>query len=100
MIEHEYGRVVHHGGRTFLATETMAEIFAAAAADIVARGDTELVPLLHRGGVDLLLVGPLTPIAVTRIEIGRAPKPPVTAPAKSAEAVSDADADAEKRTAV
>ncbi|NQX33897.1 hypothetical protein [Herbiconiux sp. VKM Ac-2851] len=83
MIEHEYGRVVHHGGRTFFATETMAEIFEAAAADIVARGDTELVPLLHRGGVDLLLVGPRVPIAVRRIEVGRAPV-----------------AQAEKRTAV
>ncbi|MFB2555923.1 hypothetical protein [Herbiconiux liangxiaofengii] len=71
MIEHEYGRVIHHGGRTFFATETMGEIFAAAASDVVSRGDTELVPLLHRGGVDLLLVGPGIPLAVTTIDVGR-----------------------------
>ena len=90
--ERHYERVVHHGGRTFFATATMAEIFEAAVADIVARGDTELVPLLHRGGVDLLLVGPRVPIAVRRIEVGRAPGENRAPTAKAAGAA--------KRTAV
>jgi len=58
-------RVVHHGGREFVATSTMAAIFEAHANDAIARGETELVPLLHRGGVDLLLVTPQTQFSVT-----------------------------------
>lgn len=87
MIEHEYGRVIHHSGRTFFATEAMGDIFAAAASDVVARGDTELVPLLHRGGVDLLLVGPTVPYAVSPIEVGRpGPEEPVPARATATSA--------------
>ena len=71
MIEHDYSRVVHHGGRSYFATPTMADIFAANAADTVARGDTELVPLLHNAGVDMLLIGPSTRYAVSAIEVGR-----------------------------
>jgi hypothetical protein len=84
MIEREYGRVIHHGGRTFFATETMGDIFAAAAADILARGDTELVPLLHRSGVDLLLVGPTVPLAISPIDVGRPSRTPHQAPATRA----------------
>ncbi|MDO9398497.1 MAG: hypothetical protein Q7T71_18285 [Herbiconiux sp.] len=75
-IEHEYSRVIHHGGRTFFATATMGDIFVAHARDTVERGDTELVPLLHRGGVDMLLVGPHVPYAVSGIEVGQAPPAP------------------------
>jgi len=59
-----WSRVVHHGGRDFVATPTMAAIFEAHANDTIARGETELVPLLHRGGVDLLLVSPQTQFSV------------------------------------
>jgi hypothetical protein len=61
---------VHHGGRAFVATATMAGIFEAKALDVIARGETELVPLLHRGGVDLLLITPTTKFAVVSIELG------------------------------
>ncbi|MFB2598618.1 hypothetical protein ACEXQE_12545 [Herbiconiux sp. P17] len=71
-IEHEYSRVIHHGGRSFFATTTMSDIFIAHARDTAERGDTELVPLLHKGGVELLLIGPLTRVAVTEIEVGSA----------------------------
>ncbi|WP_382305853.1 hypothetical protein [Herbiconiux sp. UC225_62] len=71
-IEHEYSRVIHHSGRSFFATTTMTDIFIAHARDTAERGDTELVPLLHKGGVELLLIGPLTRVAVTEIEVGTA----------------------------
>ncbi len=61
---------VHHGGRAFVASSAMAAIFEAHADDAVRRGETELVPLLHRGGVDLLLVTPHTRYAVVGIELG------------------------------
>jgi hypothetical protein len=70
--EHQYTRVIQHHGRTYFATTTMSDIFIAHAHDIAERGDTELVPLLHKGGVDLLLVGPLTRFAVADIEVGSA----------------------------
>ncbi len=54
--DRDYSRVIHHGGREYRATTTMAEIFHAHVRDIVARGDTELVPLLHSKGIDLLLI--------------------------------------------
>lgn len=59
--DQKYCRVIHHGGRDYLATPTMAEIFHAHVRDILARGDTELVPLLHSAGVDLLLISPVNP---------------------------------------
>ena len=55
-----FDRIVHHGGRDFLATPVMASIFSARAQDVIARHDTELVPLLHKDGVELLLIGPDT----------------------------------------
>lgn len=61
---------VHHGGRAFIASTAMAAIFESHAAAAIARGETELVPLLHRGGVDLLLVSPQTRFAVVKIELG------------------------------
>ena len=79
-IEHQYTRVIHHGGRAYVATATMCDIFAAHADDTAARGDTELVPLLHRGGVDMLLIGPGVPYAVSSIEIGQAPPAPARRP--------------------
>lgn len=62
-----FDKLVRHGGRSFLATSTMAAIFTARASDVVARADSELVPLLHRDGVELLLIGPHTVFAVTDV---------------------------------
>lgn len=64
----KYTRLITLSGRTFRASETMADIFLAHAADIGARGQTELVPLLHEGGVDMLLISPTT--TITMIESG------------------------------
>ena len=79
-----YTRVIHYGGRVYLATETMSDIFSAHAHDTIERGDTELVPLLHEGGVEMLLITPATRFAVTEIELGLKPVP-AEAPASSDE---------------
>lgn len=66
----KWTKAVHHGGRNFVATDAMASIFESKANDAIARGETELVPLLHRGGVDLLLITPQTRFTVVNIELG------------------------------
>lgn len=68
--ERIFDKIVHHGGRNFVATRVMAAIFSARAEDVIARNDTELVPLLHREGVDLLLIGPGTVFAVVNVGVG------------------------------
>jgi hypothetical protein len=68
--ERTFSKIVHHGGRDFLATEVMASIFSARAQDVIARHDTELVPLLHKDGVELLLIGPDTVFAVVNARTG------------------------------
>ncbi|MEA9984067.1 MULTISPECIES: hypothetical protein [Subtercola] len=66
-----YSRIVRHGGNQYFATTQMAEIFRTHADEIVAENRTELVPLLHSTGVELLLVSPSTVFAVVAIEVGR-----------------------------
>ena len=63
----KYSRLVAVSGRTFRTSETMCDIFLAHTSDIISRRLTELVPLLHEGGVEMLLVSPTTPITVTEI---------------------------------
>jgi hypothetical protein len=43
----------------------MSDIFLAHASDIIARGELELVPLLHEGGVEMLLIGSMSRISIT-----------------------------------
>jgi hypothetical protein len=78
--ERRWEATVHHGGRAFIATAAMAAIFKAHAEDAIARGETELVPLLHRGGVELLLISPDTNFAVVKIELGLTETRPITLP--------------------
>ncbi len=61
----KYSRLVAVSGRSFRTSKTMCDIFLAHVSDIVARGLTELVPLLHEGGVDMLLISATTPVTVT-----------------------------------
>ena len=60
----KYCRVISISGRTFHCSQTMGDIFLAHAGDLASRGVTELVSLVHEGGVDKLLVGPATRITV------------------------------------
>lgn len=75
----KHSRIIVASGRTYRATPTMCDIFLAHVSDIIARGQMELVPLLHDGGVDMILVGETTRITVTSIEA--VPPMPVTSAA-------------------
>ena len=70
LVATHYTRTVHHDGNQYFAAAEMAEIFRANAERTVDEGDTELVPLLHSRGVDLLLITPRTVFAVVTIEVG------------------------------
>lgn len=48
--------VICYGGREFTARPSMAEVFFRNARRVLDAGHPELVPLLHEGGVELLLV--------------------------------------------
>jgi hypothetical protein len=66
----DWSRTVHYGGRSYIASRDMAQIFESKANAVIADGDTELVPLLHQGGVDLLLISPSTGFTVVPIDLG------------------------------
>ena len=55
--------VIHCAGNVFLAQADMAAIFLRRALAIIAEGRSELVPLLHLDGLDLLLISPATAVA-------------------------------------
>lgn len=56
--------IIHFAGRDFVTRESMAEMFLRKSGRVVVDGNSALVPLLHEGGVELLLV---TPSAVVKI---------------------------------
>lgn len=64
----KHTRIISVSGRTYRATPTMCDIFLAHASDIRARGEMQLVPLLHDGGVEMLLIGETTVITVASLE--------------------------------
>ena len=66
----DWSRTIHYGGRNYIASRDMALIFESKANAVIAAGDTELVPLLHQGGVDLLLISPSTGFTVVPIDLG------------------------------
>jgi hypothetical protein len=55
---------VHHSGRYFRITFDQASAFVRRVDRIMEAGASELVPLLHQGGVELLLVSAQTPLQV------------------------------------
>jgi hypothetical protein len=57
-----------YGGREFLARPSMAEVFLRNSRKVLDSGHSELVPLLHEGGVELLLVSRGVAIRVTRLD--------------------------------
>jgi hypothetical protein len=70
-------KVISVAGREFRTTDTMGDIFLAHVADIISRADTQLVPLLHEGGVEMLFVGPNSEISVRRISVASAEVPEI-----------------------
>jgi len=56
--------VIVHRGREFVAKRIMADLFLTQARRIVTGHGSELVPLAHRGGVDLLFITRTTPLGV------------------------------------
>lgn len=84
----KYARVISVSGRRFRVSETMGDIFLAHASDIASRGATELVPLVHEGGVDQLLVGPKSRITVSDVPVQQPLS--ITAPIATAEVTTAA----------
>ena len=56
--------IIQYGGQQFSCTIEMAEIFLKHARDVIESGEQQLVPLLHSGGIELLLVSRLTPYSL------------------------------------
>ncbi len=55
---------IQYGGRRFNCTPEMARIFLKHARAVIESGDDELVPLLHSGGIELLLISRATPYSL------------------------------------
>ena len=58
------GAIITCGGREFVATAAMADCFLAWVHRVIDAGETALVPLLHAGGIDLLLISATTPLGI------------------------------------
>jgi hypothetical protein len=56
--------VIVYGGRRFSCTPEMARIFLKHAREVIEGGEEQLVPLLHSGGIELLLVSRATPYSL------------------------------------
>lgn len=61
--------VIEYGGRRFSCTAEMARIFLKHAREVIESGEDQLVPLLHLGGVELLLVSRATPYSLLDPEV-------------------------------
>jgi len=59
---------IHWGGREFHTDHGMSEIFVKQVRETAEAGRSELVPLLHEGGLDLLLVTPTTIVTSHPVE--------------------------------
>jgi hypothetical protein len=55
---------IHHGGRCFVTTHERAGMFLRRVQVVCDRGRSELVPLLHDGGVELLHVAANIPLQI------------------------------------
>ncbi len=56
--------IIVYGGRRFSCTPEMARIFLKHAREVIESGEEQLVPLLHSGGIELLLVSRATPYSL------------------------------------
>jgi hypothetical protein len=55
---------IHHGGRNLRTTSEQAGVFLRRVRALIDRGRSELVPLLHDDGIDLLYIAASTPLLV------------------------------------
>jgi hypothetical protein len=58
---------IHYGGHDFTASPQMAGIFLRQAQQLIDEGDAQLVPLLHREGIELLYVDADIPFSVSEV---------------------------------
>jgi hypothetical protein len=58
------GICVHHGGRSFVVTREHAGVFLRRVQAIADQGGSELVPLLHSTGLELLYIASNVPLQV------------------------------------
>ena len=56
--------IIQYRGRQFSCTPEMAHIFLKHAREVIECGETQLVPLLHRGGIELLPISRATPYSL------------------------------------
>lgn len=57
-------RIINYGGQQFSCSTEMAQIFLKHAREVIESGEPQLVPLLHSGGIELLLISRLTPYSL------------------------------------
>lgn len=57
-------QIIHYGGQQFTCSTEMAQIFLKHARHVIESGEPQLVPLLHSGGIELLLISRLTPYSL------------------------------------
>ena len=60
--------VIQYGGQRFDCSSEMARIFLKHAREVIESGEQELVPLLHSGGIELLLISRVTPYSLVSFE--------------------------------
>lgn len=63
---HERTVRIHWNGHEYITAASMGEIFLGRVRQLITTGRTELVPLLHDGGLEMLLVSPSTAQAAHR----------------------------------
>jgi hypothetical protein len=62
--------VIRCVGREFFTRVSMARIFLRRSEEVIAEGGSELVPLLHEGGIEMLAVTRSMPITITGVVSG------------------------------
>lgn len=60
--------VIQYGGQRFDCSSEMAQIFLKHAREVIESGEQQLVPLLHSGGIELLLISRMTPYSLIPFE--------------------------------
>jgi hypothetical protein len=63
-----YSRILRYGGCRYFITEEMSAMFLKHVHDLVESGETQLVPVPHAEGIDLLLIGPGTVFTIAPVE--------------------------------